>query len=99
MFRCNTQPIRRTTVTDLTDPKWMYAKAIAFLLIGILTFVLLLLPQGLWARMGLQLLMIWAFARAYYFAFYVIEHYVDSTYRFSGLLHFVRYAIRGRVGE
>lgn len=86
-------------MTDLTNLKWMYAKAFAFLLIGAMTFVLLLLPQGLWVRMGLQLLMIWAFARAYYFAFYVVGHYVDTTYRFSGLLHFARYMIRGRSGE
>jgi hypothetical protein len=30
-------------------------------------------------------LSIWSFARAYYFAFYVIEHYVDGSYRFAGL--------------
>jgi hypothetical protein len=37
-------------------------------------------------------LAIWAFCRAYYFAFYVIERYVDPTYRFSGLCSFARYA-------
>ena len=37
---------------------------------------------------------VWAFARAYYFAFYVIEHYVDPGYRFSGLISFLRYALR-----
>ena len=35
----------------------------------------------------------WAFCRAYYFAFYVIEHYVDPGYRFSGLWSFARYLI------
>jgi hypothetical protein len=30
-------------------------------------------------------LSIWCFARAYYFAFYVIEHYVDGSYRYAGL--------------
>jgi hypothetical protein len=30
-------------------------------------------------------LAIWASCRAYYFAFYVIQHYVDPGYRFSGL--------------
>ena len=34
---------------------------------------------------------IWAFARAYYFAFYVIEKYVDPSYKFSGLISFARY--------
>jgi len=36
-------------------------------------------------------LMIWAFCRAYYFAFYVIEHYTDGDFRYAGLLDFVRY--------
>jgi len=78
-------------MADLKNPKWMYAKAAMFVIIGVLTFGLLLLPQELWARIALQLLMIWAFARAYYFAFYVIEHYVDGNYRFAGLLDFMKY--------
>ena len=44
----------------------------------------------------LLLLSIWAFCRAYYFAFYVIEHYLDAGYRFSGLLSFLRYVLRRR---
>jgi len=81
---------------DLKDPRWMYVKAALLIAIGVMTFGLLLLPQGLWARAGLQVLMVWAFARAYYFAFYVIGHYVDATYRFAGLLDFVRYMLRRR---
>ncbi len=40
-------------------------------------------------------------APAYYFAFYVIEHYVDPGYRFAGLWSFVRYVLRkcGGNGE
>ena len=38
---------------------------------------------------------IWAFCRAYYFAFYVIELYVDPGQRFAGLGSFVRHALRG----
>jgi hypothetical protein len=36
-------------------------------------------------------LAVWAFCRAYYCAFYVIERYVDPSFRFSGLLAFARY--------
>jgi hypothetical protein len=39
---------------------------------------------------------IWAFARAYYFAFYVVQHYVDSEYRFAGLVSLVKYLLRSR---
>jgi len=34
---------------------------------------------------------IWAFCRAYYFAFYVIEKYTDSSFKFAGLTSVVAY--------
>ena len=37
---------------------------------------------------------VWSFCRAYYFAFYVIEHYVDPQYKFAGLSSFVLYLLR-----
>jgi len=83
-------------MADLKNPKWMYAKALMLLGIGVMTFFLLLLPQELWAKILLQTLMIWAFSRAYYFAFYVVEHYIDDDYRFSGLLNFFQYVLRQR---
>jgi hypothetical protein len=39
---------------------------------------------------------IWSFCRFYYFAFYVIQHYVDPQYRFAGLASFVGYLISRR---
>lgn len=39
---------------------------------------------------------IWAFSPAYSFAFYVIEHYVDSEFKFAGLGSFLRYLWRRR---
>jgi hypothetical protein len=41
-------------------------------------------------------LAIWGFCRFYYFAFYVIEKYVDPSYKFAGLISFVRYFFRRR---
>ena len=43
-------------------------------------------------------LMVWAFCRAYYFAFYVIGHYVDSSYKFSGRWSFARYLLLRKRG-
>lgn len=83
---------------DLKDPRWMYAKAALLLLIGVACFGLLLLPQPVGLRALLQLAMIWGFARAYYFAFYVIERYIDPRFRFSGLLSFLGYLLRARNG-
>ena len=81
---------------DLTNPRWMGAKAGMMAVAGAMSFGLCLLPQSEGLRAALQLVMVWAFCRAYYFAFYVIEHYVDSTYRFAGLLSFLQYAIHKR---
>jgi hypothetical protein len=76
---------------DLTDPRWIKFKGALFLLVGILSATLLVLEAPTW-KVGLFLAVaIWCFCRSYYFAFYVIEHYVDSGYRFSGLGSFLRY--------
>ena len=48
---------------------------------------------------ALLVLSIWAFCRAYYFAFYVIEHYVDPQFRFAGLIAFAQYLIKRRSGK
>ena len=47
----------------------------------------------------LLVIAIWSFCRFYYFAFYVIEHYVDPTYRFAGLSSFLKYLIGRKIGE
>jgi hypothetical protein len=84
-------------VTDIKNPKLLWTKGILFLLIGIASSALLLLESPS-LRVGLLLaLTVWAFCRAYYFAFYVIEHYVDPNYRFAGLTSFIGYALRRRA--
>ena len=44
-------------------------------------------------------LAVWAFCRAYYFAFYVIEHYVDANFRFAGLTSFAQYLLHRRMPQ
>src|SRR5881398_2572435 len=82
---------------DLTNPGWIKFKGILFLLIGIMASTLLILEHPT-LKMGIPLAVaIWCFCRFYYFAFYVIEHYVDPGYRFSGLWSFARYLWSKRV--
>ena len=76
---------------DLSDPKWICLKGFLFLLIGILSAALVLFVMPTLRVAALLALMTWGFCRAYYFAFYVIEKYVDARYRFSGLGSFVKY--------
>ena len=75
---------------DLKDARFMCLKAWLFLVIGIVTFALLILETQTIRNATLFCLMIWAFCRAYYFAFYVIEHYVVGKYRYAGLVDFLK---------
>ena len=81
---------------DLTNPDWIKAKGLLFLLLGIAAATLLVLEHPTWKVAALLALTIWCFCRVYYFAFYVIEHYVDPGYKFSGLGSFARYLIQRR---
>jgi hypothetical protein len=83
-------------MSDLKSPALIWAKGFLFLFLGLFAAVLLVLQAPSLTVAALLVLSIWAFCRAYYFAFYVIEHYVDSSYRYSGLISFLQYAIRGR---
>ena len=81
---------------DIKSPRVLWLKGVLFLLIGIASSLLLLVEMPTLRTAVLLLLAIWGFCRAYYFVFYVIEHYVDARFRFSGLLSFVAYALRRR---
>jgi len=79
---------------DLTDPRWIKAKGILFLCVGLVSSLLLILEHPTPSVIALLAICVWCFCRFYYFAFYVIEHYVDPGYRFSGLISFVHYLLR-----
>jgi len=79
---------------DLTDARWIKLKGLLFLLLGAGSSALLLVETPTLKVAFLLALAIWSFCRCYYFAFYVIEHYVDPGYRFSGLWSFACYLWR-----
>ena len=76
---------------DLTNPKWIKFKGFLFLLVGLLSSVLLVIEAPTFKIVVFLAVAVWCFCRSYYFAFYVIEHYVDPNYRFSGLWSFFLY--------
>lgn len=81
---------------DLTDPRWIKLKGVLFLVVALLASVLLILEHPTLKSGVLLAIVVWCFCRSYYFAFYVIEHYVDPGYRFSGLGSFVAYLFSRR---
>jgi hypothetical protein len=81
---------------DLTSSTWIKTKGLLFLLIGMVAAVLLFLDNRTWQTALLLALAIWGFCRFYYFAFYVIEKYVDPAFKFSGLFSFLKYLFQQR---
>ena len=84
---------------DLKNRNVICAKGILFLLLGIVSSVLLIVQNPDWEIVVLLSIAVWAFCRAYYFAFYVVQHYVDSEYRYAGLLSFAAYALKQHKPE
>jgi hypothetical protein len=73
------------------------ATAIAsYVIIVDLVYTLIILECPSLKIATLLALAIWCFARTYYFAFYVIAHYIDPTYRFAGLTSFAPYLLTRR---
>lgn len=83
-------------MTDLTSPRVLKFKAGLFVFLGLLAGTYLLLPIFTWPRLLLFGLAVWAFSRAYHFCFYVLQHYVDPEFRYSGLGSALAYLLRGR---
>jgi len=84
----------KNLMKDMSDPRLLYGKAVLFVLGGIIASVLILLEQPTVRVAVLLGVAIWCFARAYYFVFYVIEHYIDPSYKFSSLWSFACYVCR-----
>ncbi len=72
-------------MADLRNPRLIFLKGFLFLVAAILACLLILAEHPDWRTAALLGLAIWCSARFYFFAFYVIQHYVDDQFRFSGI--------------
>ena len=81
---------------DIKNPKLLKFKGVLFLVLGILAAGLLLYKSPGWTTTGLLFIIIWAFCRFYYFAFYVLHHYADKSFKYSGLIDLLRYLLFGK---
>jgi hypothetical protein len=82
---------------DIRSVRVLYLKAALFVMIGVLGVAGVLLECPTWRVAVLMALAVWGFCRAYYFAFYVVEHYADPGYRFAGLWDFAKYVLGKRA--
>ncbi len=85
-------------MADIRSPRLLYIKGALLLGLGLLASAMLLVENPSLRTAALLAIAVWAFARAYYFAFYVVEHYIDGSYRYAGLFSFLGYLLlrRGR---
>ncbi|NCF84588.1 MAG: hypothetical protein GWQ05_21835 [Verrucomicrobiaceae bacterium] len=74
-------------------------KGVLFPVIGLIRSGLILAHAPDWKVALLLAIALWAFCRFYYFAFYVLEHYADSRFRYAGLCDLARYLITGKPSE
>jgi len=81
---------------DITDPRVLKLKGLLFMVLGLLAAGLLLWHAPGWKNAFLLAIAIWAFCRFYYFAFYVLHHYADPEFKYTGLVDLVRYLVGGR---
>lgn len=80
---------------DLTNPKLIKLKGTLFLVVmGLLSSALLLIDNFSFKIGVLLIIAIWSFCRSYHLAFYLIEHYVDSHFKFAGFLDFARHLMK-----
>lgn len=83
-------------MTDITSPKLLWIKGILFVILALIASTMLILEMPSLKVAALLGIAVWAFCRAYYFAFYVVENYIDPSFRFAGLGSVLRYALDKR---
>jgi hypothetical protein len=82
---------------DQKNPRLICLKGFLFLAAGLTAGATLLLDRPTLRTALLLVVCVWGFARFYYFAFYVIERYVDPSYHFAGLWSVARYFLSRRT--
>jgi hypothetical protein len=80
-------------MTDIKSPGLLYLKGALMLVVGVLASLLLIVHHPDIKSGILLAVAVWGFCRAYYFAFYVVQHYIDPGYCYAGLLSFVRHSL------
>jgi hypothetical protein len=84
-------------MSNIQDPRLLWLKGSLFVLLGLISLGLVVLLSGNFSVVIATLIAIWAFCRAYYFAFYVVERYIDRRYRFAGLTSVLNYWISTKL--
>jgi hypothetical protein len=82
---------------DIQSKKLIILKGFLFLLAGIVAAGVLIGENFSVRNAFLLGVAMWSFCRFYYFAFYVIEKYVDPSFKFAGLWSFWLWCLKKRT--
>lgn len=88
--------LRRLFARDIQSPFWLKLKGLLLLVAGVASSLLLFAEHPTVKVALLLAIAIWSFCRFYYFAFYVIERYVDARFRYSGIVAMLRSVVTAR---
>ncbi|MFZ9793962.1 MAG: hypothetical protein ACO3F3_16650 [Gemmataceae bacterium] len=83
-------------MADIKDWRLLYLKGALFVGLGLLAAGIILIKYPDWQLALLMTISIWSFCRAYYFAFYVIEKYIDPSFKFASLSSLMAYLWKKR---
>ncbi len=83
---------------DLKNTFWIHVKGWLFLAVAGLASFGLRIQIFSWTNCLLIFIALWAACRWYYYMFYVIEKYVDPSFRFAGLSSVIRFLITRKQG-
>ena len=86
-------------MANLSNPRVIWFKGLLFVGLGLLASGLLLAELADVRYAVIFAIAVWAFCRAYYFAFYVIEHYVDPSFHYAGIGSLLRYLLTRRRND
>jgi hypothetical protein len=81
---------------DLKSAKAIHTKGWLFLVIAIIASTGLLIQILSWQNVVILAIALWSACRWYYYMLYVIEKYVDPSFKFAGLGSFFRYMLNKR---
>lgn len=78
-------------MADLKKTSLIHLKGFLFFVILAVSSTGILIQYFNFLTLFFLCLVIWSSARLYYYFFYVIENYVDSAFKFSGLFSAIKY--------
>jgi hypothetical protein len=89
-------PEAALSMADLKNKNVIIIKGLLFLLMAVIAFTAIFCLAPNWRTVVLLLVLIWSSARFYYFLFYVLYAYVDSRYKYAGIVALLKSLVRKR---